>query len=75
MERHPGLMGRPDPADGTDLLEEKREGQDPESHGARSGSGPRARGTRLDRGGWPSSAPSGPRARGTHCGCVDGVVE
>ena len=47
MERHPGLMGRPDPADGTDLLEENREGQDPESHGARSGSGPRARGTRV----------------------------
>ena len=46
MERHPGLMGRPDPADGTDLLEENREGQDSESHGARSGSGPRARGTR-----------------------------
>ena len=25
MERHPGLMGRPDPTDGTDLLEENRE--------------------------------------------------
>ena len=29
------------------MLEENREGQDPESHGARSGSGPRARGTRF----------------------------